>query len=161
MKVELVTLRWVGMVWSHSSPVSNWLTSPSKLVKPADFSEEGTQASTNRFEMSQARHIKPYAEIVDPERGSYGRPQQDNLTPDDIKSTNESGISLIDMPSARDVNRVKPDKEAAYEEKETDLKVVTVIADPIPPPADKKTSQLQIFAVRAGFVFLGEEELVV
>ena len=161
VKVALETLRWVGMVWNHSSPVSNWLTSSSGEPKPEEICKESTLASTNQFEMSQARHVKPYAEITDPERGSYGRPQQENLTPDDIKSANESGISLIDMASAREVSRVKPDKEAAYEEKETDLKVVTVIADPIPPPTDKKTSQLQVYAIRAGFVFLGEGELFV
>lgn len=127
-------------------------------LKPAHFRKEETLASTYRFEMSQARYVKPYAEIVDPERGSYGQPPQDNLFPDEKKSTIESGISLIDMPSARDMTRVKPDKEAAYDEKEADVKVVTVIANPVLPSAAAaaKSSQMQVFAIRAGFIFLGE-----
>jgi hypothetical protein len=82
-------------------------------------------------------------------------------SPEDKKSTNESGISLIDMPSARDMHRVKPDKVAAYDEKETEVNIVTVIAAPVVTVAAAKTSKMQVFAIRAGFVFLGEEEVAV
>lgn len=103
--------------------------------------------------MNQVRHVKPYAEIVDPEKGN---PQEGFLSQEEKKSTRESGISLIDMPTTHHMSNIKPEKVAS-DEKVADMKVVTVQADPVPAAAAAKKIDWSVIASRTGLVLLGTQ----